>query len=94
MGRFYFSAPGDKGSLVAEICWIKRNGYMEELSMMQLAVGIEMIFTELDFVSRIDAVASNGLVAFELWDWKDKNIPAIDESKKKTLFWLYNKSRC
>jgi hydroxypyruvate isomerase len=56
---------------------------VEELRMMQLAVGIEMIFTELDFLSRIDAVASTGLVAFEIWDWKDKNITAIDESKKK-----------
>jgi hydroxypyruvate isomerase len=51
--------------------------------MLKLSVGIEMIFNEVDFLSRIDAVAAAGLSAFELWGWRDKDIDAIDESRKK-----------
>ena len=54
-----------------------------ESQMMQLTVGIETIFSEVDFLSRIDAVASMGLTAFEIWGWKDKDIEAIDASMKK-----------
>jgi len=50
---------------------------------MLLSVGIELIFKQHDFLSRIDSVAKAGLPAIELWGWMDKDIDAIDESRRR-----------
>ncbi len=51
--------------------------------MLQVDVCIEMIFTDRDFIARIDAVAEAGLPAFEFWGWRNKDLPAIIERQKR-----------
>lgn len=51
--------------------------------MVRLSVCIEMIFRELPFLDRIDAVAEAGYSAFEFWRWSTKDIQGIMERKEK-----------
>jgi len=51
--------------------------------MLRLSVCIEMIFRELPFLDRIDAVAEAGYHAFEFWSWKTKDLDGILERKRK-----------
>lgn len=50
---------------------------------MQLDVCIELIFTDRDYLERINAVADAGLHAFEIWEWKDKDIASLVERKER-----------
>jgi hydroxypyruvate isomerase len=51
--------------------------------MLQISVCIELIFTDRDFLDRIDAVAEADLPAFEFWGWRDKDLTAIVERQKR-----------
>jgi hydroxypyruvate isomerase len=44
---------------------------------MRASVCIEMIFTEVPFLERIDKAAELGFDAIEFWNWDDKDLPAI-----------------
>lgn len=44
---------------------------------MQVSVCIEMIFTEVPFLRRIDRAAQAGFDAIEFWNWDNKDLPAI-----------------
>ncbi len=44
---------------------------------MKTSVCIEMIFTEVPFLERIDKAAEAGFDAIEFWNWENKNLPAI-----------------
>jgi len=50
---------------------------------MKFSVCIEMIFRELPFPERIDAVAEAGYPAFEFWGWRTKDLDEILERKRK-----------
>ena len=52
--------------------------------MLQLSACIEWIFADRDFPARIDAVAEEGLPAFEFWGWGNKDRPAIIEHKDRS----------
>ena len=51
--------------------------------MAKYSVCVEMIFGEMDFLDRIDAVAKAGAPAFEFWEWRNKDIEAIKARAKK-----------
>lgn len=51
--------------------------------MVRFSVCIEMIFRELPFLDRIDAVADAGFPAFEFWWWRSKDIEGILEKKQE-----------
>ena len=51
--------------------------------MVRFSVCIEMIFRELPFLDRIDAVARAGFSSFEFWRWRPKDIKAISERKEE-----------
>jgi hydroxypyruvate isomerase len=51
--------------------------------MVNFSVCIEMIYRELPFLERIDAVAESGFSAFEFWGWRSKNIEGIIKRKRK-----------
>ena len=46
---------------------------------MNLSACIEMIFTDREFVDRVDAVAEVGLPAFEFWGWGNKDLDAVKQ---------------
>jgi hydroxypyruvate isomerase len=47
------------------------------------SVCVEMIFRDLPFLERLDAVAATGAPAFEFWRWADKDLPAIAERARR-----------
>ena len=51
--------------------------------MVRFSVCIEMIFRELPFLDRIDAVAEAGFPAFEFWGWRSKDIKGILKRKRE-----------
>jgi len=51
--------------------------------MVKLSVCIEMIFRELPFLDRIDAVFEAGFPAFEFWGWRSKDIKGILNKKQE-----------
>jgi len=51
--------------------------------MIRLSVCIEMIFRELPFLDRINAVAEAGYPAFEFWGWRNKDLNGILERKRE-----------
>lgn len=51
--------------------------------MLKLSVGIEMIFSEYDFLSRLDATVDAGLSAVEMWSWRDKDLEKLNERRKR-----------
>jgi len=44
---------------------------------MKSSVCIEMIFTEVPFLERIDTAALAGFDAIEFWNWDNKDLPAV-----------------
>lgn len=46
---------------------------------IRLSACIEMLFTELPFIDRIEAAAAAGLPAVEFWGWRSKDLDAIGE---------------
>ncbi|MFO7945363.1 MAG: hypothetical protein R6V19_00905, partial [Armatimonadota bacterium] len=46
---------------------------------IRLSACIEMLFTELPFIDRIEAAAAAGLPAVEFWGWRNKDLDAISE---------------
>ena len=51
--------------------------------MVKFSVCIEMIFRDLPFLDRIDAVAEAGYSAFEFWGWRTKDLTGILQRKRK-----------
>jgi hydroxypyruvate isomerase len=51
--------------------------------MIRLSVCIEMIFKELPFLDRIDAVSRAGFDAFEFWGWRSKDVVGILKKKER-----------
>jgi hydroxypyruvate isomerase len=47
------------------------------------SVCVEMIFRDLPFLDRLDAVAAAGAPAFEFWRWADKDLPATAERARR-----------
>jgi hydroxypyruvate isomerase len=47
------------------------------MGALKFSVCIEMIFSDREFLDRIDAVAAAGYPAFEFWGWKQKDMDAI-----------------
>jgi hydroxypyruvate isomerase len=47
------------------------------------SVCIEMIFTEVPFLERIEKSAKAGFDAIEFWNWDDKDLPAIKAAVEK-----------
>jgi len=45
--------------------------------MVRLSVCIEMYWTELPYVQRVERVAAAGLQAVEFWNYSDKDLPAL-----------------
>ena len=48
---------------------------------MKLSFCLEMLYTELSFIDRLNAAHKDGIEYFEFWDWRDKDMVAL--SKKK-----------
>ena len=51
--------------------------------MIRFSVCIEMIFRELPFLDRIDAVAEAGFPALEFWGWRPKDVGGILSRKRE-----------
>jgi len=51
--------------------------------MIRFSVCIEMIFRDLPFLDRIDAVARCGFPAVEFWRWRDKDLGGIAERARR-----------
>ncbi len=47
------------------------------MSDIKFSVCIEMIFSDLPILDRIDAVAQAGMPAIEFWSWRNKDMPAV-----------------
>jgi hydroxypyruvate isomerase len=47
------------------------------------SVCVEMIFRDLPFLDRLDAVAATGAPAYEFWRWADKDLPAVAERARR-----------
>ena len=45
--------------------------------MTKSSVCIEMIFTEVPFMERIEKAAEAGFDAIEFWNWDNKDLPAV-----------------
>jgi hydroxypyruvate isomerase len=58
--------------------------------MLKLAVCVETIFADRDFLARIKAVSEAGLPAFEIWGWRDKDLAAISEYEQRYDLELVN----
>ncbi len=54
------------------------------MSAIKFSVCIEMLFTELPFLDRIDAAADTGFQAVEFWGWRGKDMEAIAARLQKT----------
>jgi len=52
--------------------------------MTTLSVCIEMFWRDLPFEQRIAKVAESGITAFEFWNWKNRDIPAIKAAMEET----------
>ena len=50
---------------------------------MKSSVCIEMIFTEVPFLERIDKAAQAGFDAIEFWNWDNKDMPAIKAAAER-----------
>jgi len=50
--------------------------------MIRFSVCIEMIFREMPFLDRIDAVAEAGFNSFEFWGWRAKDVEGILKKKE------------
>ena len=44
---------------------------------MKLSLCLEMLFLDIPFIERLTVAARLGYRAFEFWDWRDKDIPAV-----------------
>ena len=51
--------------------------------MVKLAACVEMIFSSLPFLERLDKVRETGLSAFEFWDWRNKDIDAVNAKRRE-----------
>ena len=51
--------------------------------MLELSANLEFMFTDRDFVDRIDAVAELGLPAFEFGVWLERDVPTIVERTRR-----------
>lgn len=47
--------------------------------MLRFSACIEMLFTEVPFLERIDRAAKNGFQAVEFWNWDNKDLQAIKQ---------------
>jgi hydroxypyruvate isomerase len=47
---------------------------------MKLSLCLEMLFTELPFIERLNVAAQLGYRAIEFWDWRDKDLPALAQT--------------
>ena len=50
---------------------------------MKFAVCVETIFTKLLFLERLEKVKETGVDAFEFWEWKPKDLDAINKKRKE-----------
>jgi len=50
--------------------------------MIRFSVCIEMIFREMPFLDRIDAVAEAGFDTFEFWGWRSKDVEGLLKRKE------------
>jgi hydroxypyruvate isomerase len=50
---------------------------------MKSSVCIEMIFTEVPFLERIEKAAQAGFDAIEFWNWDNKDLPAVKAAVKR-----------
>nr|MDO8134028.1 TIM barrel protein [Candidatus Njordarchaeum guaymaensis] len=51
--------------------------------MPKFSVCVEMIFSHLPFLERLEKVKDVGISAFEFWGWSNKDVDAIAEKKRK-----------
>lgn len=51
--------------------------------MIRLSSCIEMMFGELPFVQRIEAAKTTGFQAWEMWNWANRDLPALEEAMGK-----------
>jgi len=51
--------------------------------MPKFSVCVEMIFSHLPFLERLEKVKDVGISAFEFWGWSSKDVDAITEKKRK-----------
>jgi hydroxypyruvate isomerase len=47
---------------------------------MKLSLCLEMLFTDLPFIERLDVASRLGYGAIEFWDWRDKDVPALADA--------------
>lgn len=62
----------DSAPEVAASVWRK-----DDEMMLKFSPCIEMLFTDLPFLERIEQVAKLGFGAFEFWGWNNKDLPGI-----------------
>src|SRR5262249_59972344 len=67
-GRYENSAAGDEAS-------------NRVAASVRLSVCIDMIMTEIPFLDRMSRVKQLGYPAFEFWEWKNKDLDAIQKKK-------------
>ncbi|RMF67204.1 MAG: hypothetical protein D6743_05225 [Calditrichaeota bacterium] len=60
--------------------------------MKNLAFCLEMLYRELPFARRLVAAKQDGVTAIEMWDWRDKNIPALRQQLQTLEIRLLNMS--
>lgn len=51
--------------------------------MVKFGVCVEMIFSDVPFLKRLEKVKEAGLSAFEFWGWMEKDIEAIDRRRRE-----------
>jgi hydroxypyruvate isomerase len=51
--------------------------------LVKFGVCVEMIFSDVPFLKRLEKVKEAGLSAFEFWGWMEKDIEAIDRRRRE-----------
>ncbi len=49
---------------------------------MEFALCLEMLYTELSFVDRLIQSKDDGILQFEFWDWRDKDLKLLRQQMK------------
>src|SRR2546426_12262308 len=50
---------------------------------MKPSLCLEMLFTDLPFIERLDVASRLGYDAIEFWDWRDKDVQALADAASR-----------
>ncbi len=67
-------------------------GAAPQMSQSPPAFCLEMLYSNLPFISRLTTARADGVEAIEMWDWRDKNLGNLERALHETGLRLANMS--